>query len=351
MSNAISHAALPYPIKGARFTTLVPYLDADGDPTDPTTPDTEVSKDGGAFADCTEEVTTISGSNGTGYLTLTGDELNASLVALCAKVASGPKATLLTLHPRVLPVVRSGTAQAGAAGTITLDSSASPIDDYYNGCIVRTTGGTGGAGGSGSLNNQARVITDYSGSTKVATINPNWETNPSSDTTFEVLQTENSLGLLAGAADYTPARAAKLDSLDATVSSRLPTASYTAPDNTTIGLVYSAVDSEVAAIKSQTDKLQFDGSNYVRSTPQTAVTVSDKTGFKLAGDGLDSISTTGPTGAASNFREMLVQLWRRFFRKSTLTSTQLKTYADDGTTVVTTQTVSDDGTTQIQAAA
>ncbi len=69
---------------------------------------------------------------------------------------------------------------------------------------------------------------------------------------------------------------------------------------------------------------------------------------KLASDGLDSISTTAPSGVASNFREMLVQVWRRFFKKSTLTSTQLKTYADNGSDILTTQTVSDDGTTQTQ---
>lgn len=73
-----------------------------------------------------------------------------------------------------------------------------------------------------------------------------------------------------------------------------------------------------------------------------------KTGFKLASDGLDSIATTAPAGVASNFREMLVQVWRRFFKKSTLTATQLKTYDDAGTGVLTTQTVSDDNTTQTQ---
>src|SRR6185436_18885657 len=186
MSNHVSHAALPYPIKGCRFSLLVPYLDADGDPTDPTTPDTEVSKDAGAFADCSEEVTTLSGSNGMGYITLTGDETNCSMLAVAAKVASGPKNALLACTPHVLPVLLSGTAQAGAAGTITLPSGASAIDSYYVGCIVRTTGGTGGGGGSGSLNNQARVITAYVGSTKVATISPNWETTPDNTTTFEV---------------------------------------------------------------------------------------------------------------------------------------------------------------------
>lgn len=195
MANHISHASLPFPVKQARFTILVPYLDSDGDPTDPTTPDTEVSQDGGAFADAAEEVTTITGSNGLGYITLTGAEMNNSAVGVAFKVASGPKATLMTLFPRVLPVEHSGTAQAGAAGTITLASGASAIDDYYNGCIVRTTGGTGG-GGTGGANNQARVITDYVGSTKVATVVPNWETTPDSTTTYEVQITDMAVNVM-----------------------------------------------------------------------------------------------------------------------------------------------------------
>lgn len=187
MANSTSHAALPYPIRGARYSILVPFLDADGDPTDPTTPDTEVSRDAGAFADATEEVTTITGSNGMGYVTLTGQETDAAMVAVAVKVASGPKATLATLYPRQLAVVESGTAQAGAAGTITLAAGAAAFN--LTGCFVRTTGGTGG-GGTGGANNQARKIISYNASTKVATIAPNWETNPDNTTTYEVLLPE-----------------------------------------------------------------------------------------------------------------------------------------------------------------
>jgi hypothetical protein len=68
----------------------------------------------------------------------------------------------------------------------------------------------------------------------------------------------------------------------------------------------------------------------------------------LASTGLDAISITAPTGPATTFAQMIVQLWRRFFKLSTLTSTQLKTYADDGTTVLTTQAVSETNTTQTQ---
>lgn len=192
MAVHVSHAALPFPVKKARYSFMVPFLDADGDPTDPTTPDTEVSKDAGAFADCAEEVTTISGSNGSGLMTLSGAEMDASLVAVAAKVASGPKATLLEIRPRVLPICETGTAAAGAAGSLTLASGAKAIDDYYVGCIIRTTGGTGG-GGTGGANNQARIITDYVGSTKVASVEPNWETTPDATTTYDILHTELSL--------------------------------------------------------------------------------------------------------------------------------------------------------------
>jgi hypothetical protein len=86
-------------------------------------------------------------------------------------------------------------------------------------------------------------------------------------------------------------------------------------------------------------------------TGYTASTVSDKTGYSLSSDGLDSVSTTQPDGVASNFREMIVQTWRRFFKKATQTSTQLITYKDDGTTAATTQTVSDASGTETQGEA
>lgn len=74
--------------------------------------------------------------------------------------------------------IRKGTAQAGAAGTITLDASASATDDFYNGCLVFLESGTGAL--------QARVISDYTGSSKVANVDRNWVTNPDSTSVFRV---------------------------------------------------------------------------------------------------------------------------------------------------------------------
>ena len=123
----------------------------------------------------------------------------------------------------------------------------------------------------------------------------------------------------------------------------------------------SVIDTVVDAILNDTDELQaddipgkisalqdFDPDNdtVARVTlTDTATALTGKTGFKLASDGLDSVSTTEPSGVASNFREMLVQVWRRFFKRVTMTDTALLNFKDDNSQA-TTQTMSDDGTTQ-----
>ena len=71
----------------------------------------------------------------------------------------------------------------------------------------------------------------------------------------------------------------------------------------------------------------------------------------LSSDGLDSVSIAEPSGVATNFREIVVQLWRRFFGKTTFDSTQLLNYKADGTTVATTQLVSETTTIQTQGEA
>lgn len=115
---------------------------------------------------------------------------------------------------------------------------------------------------------------------------------------------------------------------------------------TSVDTIDDLLDTEIAAIKADTAAILLD-----TGTDGVVVAAASKTGYSLASTGLDSIAVTAPSGVATTFPGMVVQLWRRFFRKATKTSSQIKTYADDGTTVVTTQTVSDDGTTETQGAA
>lgn len=88
-----------------------------------------------------------------------------------------------------LQSVRSNTAQTGASGSITLDASASATDDIYNDHWVYATGGTGSG--------QCRLITDYVGSTKVASVSPNWTTTPDNTTTFAILPRSQRLAAAA----------------------------------------------------------------------------------------------------------------------------------------------------------
>ena len=72
---------------------------------------------------------------------------------------------------------------------------------------------------------------------------------------------------------------------------------------------------------------------------------------QLAAAGLNNISAADPGVVATTWAQMVVQTWRRLFKKSDLTTTALKTYADNGTSVVTTQVVSEAAGTKTQNAA
>lgn len=72
----------------------------------------------------------------------------------------------------------TGTATAGAASTITLGSGASTNDDEYNNLDIQITGGTGAG--------QERTISDYVGSTLVATVSVAWTTAPDATSTYAI---------------------------------------------------------------------------------------------------------------------------------------------------------------------
>lgn len=171
--------ALPYPVRGVPYGIVVPILDADGDlVTGAAGLDSEVSKNGDTFADCTNEATEIATSSGFYYLLLTGTELTADVVTGITKTStSGAKTTPWALYPKKLPTVRSGTAQGGATGSITLDSGASAVDGAYAGCLIVATIDSAV---------EARICTGYVGSTKVASVTPDWNVTPDADDTFVV---------------------------------------------------------------------------------------------------------------------------------------------------------------------
>lgn len=70
----------------------------------------------------------------------------------------------------------SGTLQAGTSTTVTLKATASSTNDIYNGMYVNITGGTGSG--------QTRLIVDYNGTTKVATVGEAFTVTPDGTSTY-----------------------------------------------------------------------------------------------------------------------------------------------------------------------
>jgi hypothetical protein len=124
-------------------------------------------------------------------------------------------------------VVRDGTAQAGGASSITLDSGASATDNLYRGCVLWIRGGVGAG--------QSRTIVSYVGSSKVATVDSPWVTNPTNASFFSLLAGDNpKLDASNRTTDVNSAN------LDVAISSR----------STYAG---GAADTNIGAVKAKTD--------------------------------------------------------------------------------------------------
>jgi len=109
--------ASPVPVKNKAWRVTFPIMDADGDlVTGATGLDSEVSKDGGTFVDCTSEATEIATASGMYFLDLTATEMNADTVAIIVKTTSvGAKTTSLVCYPYMISELSAAPA-FGAAG-------------------------------------------------------------------------------------------------------------------------------------------------------------------------------------------------------------------------------------------
>ena len=98
-------------------------------------------------------------------------------------------------------IEQSGTAQAGGANTITLPTTASAVDSYYNNMEVYIAENTGAG--------QRRVISGYVGATRVATVSVAWAVNPDSTSKEEIGALKITLNAGKGAQYADPATSGK----------------------------------------------------------------------------------------------------------------------------------------------
>lgn len=174
----------------------------------PATGDTKISKDGGNFANTTNNPVAVGGTGSVGWsLTLTATELQAGTIIIqivdsATKAVEDQYITIytygnasakiiedfsVTSENQVWDALRSnhtvagsvgllprgiasdGTATAGAAGSVTLAATEPTVADIYKGAVIAIFAGTGAG--------QARMITTYS-TGRVASVVPNWITAP-----------------------------------------------------------------------------------------------------------------------------------------------------------------------------
>lgn len=102
--------------KNAEFLLIFPIYDADGDIVSGAAGlDSEVSKDGAGFTDCTNEASEI-GSSGIYSLTLTADEMDADVIAVITKTSTdGAKTTPTVIYTSAYQIAE----MRGTDGAIT----------------------------------------------------------------------------------------------------------------------------------------------------------------------------------------------------------------------------------------
>lgn len=341
----------------------------------------------GAVGSVASGVTVSTNNDKTGY-GLANNAITAAVVADGA-IDRATFAADTGLQP-----IRSNTAQAGAAGTITLDSSASATDDLYNDCVILITGGTGVG--------QARLISDYVGSTKVASVAPNWATNPSSDSTFAILPGARAdLALWLGSAPNALS-SGRVDSTVGAMASGVVTAAAIATDaidadalaadavseiqsglstltaagvRSAVGLASANLDTQLDALPTAAEiadavwdestsghttsgtfgeQVKTDIDAILDDTGTSGVAVADKTGYRLSATGVDDIldeAITEPSGVFTwngTLRTIIGWLGALSRNRVTMTATTQTLRNDANSGDIATSTQSDDGTTYVR---
>lgn len=209
--------------------------------------DTVILRDEAAEANTTNGFV----DEGTGYsIVLTAAEMEAARIKVYV-VDQGSKVWLdkairVLTHSHPLAhdprgVLTSDTAQAGTISSITLASGESATNDIFAGGVVEIIDGTGAS-------QTPRVITTYDGTTKVASVSPDWVTAPDSTSVYRIFAVPPSASVQA---DVTQA----LTDFDAAKSAGVATVetNLTAILGTPAGADMSA---DIAAVQSDTDDIQ-----------------------------------------------------------------------------------------------
>jgi len=259
------------PIKEQAYRVTFPILDADGDlVTGAAGLDSEISKDGGTFADVTAEATEIATASGMYYLDLTSGEMNADTVALIVKTTTtGAKTTPIVLYPAEstdIPV--NLTAIGGVVQSLTdfkdfVDNGYDPDNNKVQSDLIYIHG-TALTETDGQLAAAFKKLFDVATPLLVAS---------------DVMVGTDAAALATTALTNATWTDAKAVHLDADISGRAPSGEY----DTQMGYV----PSNLGDVATATELNNAHGAGSWATA--TSVTVSDKTGFSLSTAGIKAV--------------------------------------------------------------
>lgn len=219
------------------------------------------------------------------YVITYRDTASSALPAIEGVRLGGPADTIATnLNTKIANV--TGTASAGSSTSITL-AGLSAVDDFYRFSIVEITGGTGSG--------QSRTIVAYVGSTKVATVNRAWATNPDSTSTFAIRASSQPVILDAGLAQAGGASTITLRSTSSATDSLYVGATVVIMGGTGAGqerVITAYVGSTKVATLATAWTTQPDSTSVYALLPVgRSITVSnlDKTGYGVTSVATDAI--------------------------------------------------------------
>lgn len=233
--------ARPMPRKNTAFRVTFPIFNSSGDlATGASGLDSEVSIDGGTFADCTNEATEIATSSGIYYLDLTADELNGYTVHVNVK-STGNKTTPITIYPESPGDIRVDVVQISGDAT-----AADNLESF--------TDGTGYAG----TNNVIPIVTTVTNLTNAPTNGDLTATMKASVTTAATAATPTvTAGTVSDKTGYslatTPPTAAQIRTEMDSNSTQL--SKIGTPAGASLAADVAAVKSETAAILTDTTEI------------------------------------------------------------------------------------------------
>jgi hypothetical protein len=267
------------------------------------------------------------------------NEIRDAILSDSTSFAGASIAAIKTRTDAMPVTIRSGTAQAGTASSITLDASASATDGTYITLLVLITGGTGVG--------QCRLVTSYTGSTKVITVAPSWITNPDATSTFMLLAWGGVDVEMWELSTPNALSSGRVDSRVGAMSANTITSAVIATDAITAAAIATDAIGSAELAASAVTEIQSGLATSASISALNNLSAAQVNAEVVDALNVDTYAEPGQAapGATVSLATKISYLYKAWRNRTTQTTTEYNLYGDDATTVDQKASFSDNGTT------